>query len=130
MDKWQALCGELLTFQTSGAREQAAEARAKEAELKSELSESEKRSRELEAQAEKATKRVVNLDESLRCDHNRCVLLRQLYRVLTHVPLSQHRVKCTAARCHRYQNERSGFILKDRSILCTRRLYVQHAGLP
>ena len=72
MDKWQALCGELLTFQTSGARQQADEASAKEADLKGELAESEKRSRELEAQAEKATKRVANLDESLRCETKAC----------------------------------------------------------
>lgn len=66
MDKWQALCGDLLTFQTSGARQQADEARSKEAELKGQLADSEKRSRELEAQAEKAAKRAGNLDEMLR----------------------------------------------------------------
>jgi chromosome segregation ATPase len=67
MDKWQALCGELVTFQTSGARQQADEARAKEADLKGQLAEKEQRSRELEAQAEKASKRVANLDDMLKC---------------------------------------------------------------
>jgi hypothetical protein len=70
MDKWQTLCGELLTFQTSDVRKKADEARAKEAELNRQLGDSEKHSRELDAQADKAAKRVVNLEEMLRCDRD------------------------------------------------------------
>lgn len=68
MDRWQALCGELLTFHTSGARQQADEARAQEAELKSQLGDCEKRSQTIVAQSEKAAKRAENLDEMLRCE--------------------------------------------------------------
>lgn len=68
MDKWQAFCGELLTFQTSGARQQADEARAMEADLKGQLAEAENRSRELEAKVEKTAKAVTTLESLLRCE--------------------------------------------------------------